>query len=75
MTPDWPVWIQKDTNASTLGEYYLGAARGCPDFIYLTVGSGLGAGVMANGSLVRGANDNAAELGHLSLDTDGRPCA
>ncbi len=70
-----PVWIQKDANASALGEYYFGAARGCDDFVYLGVGSGLGGGVLANGQLVAGAAFNAAELGHLSLDPGGWRCA
>lgn len=71
-----PVWLQKDANASALGEYYFGAARGCRDFAMLTVGSGLGGGVMAGGLLVTGDQWNAAEIGHLSLDPDhGRLCA
>lgn len=70
-----PVWIQKDANASVLGEYYFGAGRGCTDFVYLGIGSGLGAGVVANGRLVMGAHWNAAELGHLSLDPHGEICA
>ncbi len=74
LTIDLPVWIEKDTNASTLGEHFFGAARGCDDFVYLSVGSGLGGGVLANGVLVSGANHNASELGHLSLDPNGRQC-
>ena len=57
-----------------LGEYYLGAAKGRRDFVYVTVGSGLGGGVFANGGLISGANYNASELGHLSLDPNGREC-
>ncbi len=71
---DMPVWIEKDTNAGALGEYYLGAAKGCRDFVYVTVGSGLGGSVFANGGLISGANYNASELGHLSLDPNGREC-
>ena len=74
LTFDLPVRIEKDTNAGALGEYFFGAGRGCDDFVYLTVGSGLGGGVIANGELVSGANHNAAELGHVSLDPNGRPC-
>lgn len=70
-----PVWVQKDANASALGEYYFGAAAGCQDFVYLSVGSGLGGGVLTGGKLVTGANWNAAELGHLSLDPNGQLCA
>ncbi len=70
LAADLPVWIQKDANASALGEYYYGAARGCEDFIFLGVGSGLGGGVMVGGRLVTGVNWNAAEVGHLSLDPE-----
>ena len=70
-----PVWVQKDANAGALGEYYFGAAQGFDDFVYMSVGSGLGGGVMSGGALVTGAHWNAAELGHLSLDPEGRRCA
>jgi|GEM_PF-224592 len=74
MSSALPVWIQKDANASALGEYYFGAARNCDDFVYLGIGSGLGAGVLSGGRLVTGSNWNAAELGHLSLDPHGLLC-
>ena len=70
-----PIWVQKDANAGALGEYYFGAAQECDDFVYMSVGSGLGGGVMSGGALVTGAHWNAAELGHLALDPDGRRCA
>jgi glucokinase len=71
-----PIWIEKDANASALGEAYYGAAQGCRDFVYLGVGSGLGGGVLTGGRLVTGADANAAEVGHLSLDPlGGLPCA
>ncbi len=72
---DLPIWIQKDTNASALGEYYFGSARGYPDFVYLSLGSGLGGGVIANGQIINGAGWQSSELGHFSLDTNGRLCA
>lgn len=72
---DTPIWVQKDANAAALGEYTFGAARGCDDFVYLSVGSGLGGGIVAGGRLVTGADWNAAEVGHLVLDPAGRLCA
>jgi glucokinase len=69
-----PIWIQKDTNASALGEFYFGAARGCPNFVYLSIGSGFGGGILSNGQILAGAGLQASELGHLSLDPAGRPC-
>jgi glucokinase len=69
-----PIAIDTDANASTLGEFYFGVARGCGDFVFLSIGSGLGAGLFVNGSLVTGTSWKAAELGHISLDTAGLPC-
>lgn len=74
MGSNLPVWIQKDANASAIGEYFFGAARNIEDFVYLGIGSGLGAGVLSAGRLVTGSNWNAAELGHLSLDPQGLSC-
>jgi glucokinase len=65
---DVPIWLEKDTNAGALGEYYFGAGQDCDDFVYLTIGSGLGGGVIANGRLINGATNVASELGHLSID-------
>jgi glucokinase len=69
-----PVWIQKDTNLSALGEYYHGACPGCENFIYVSVGSGLGGGIVSGGYLITGNDWYAAELGHISIDPDGLPC-
>jgi glucokinase len=69
------IWIQKDTNASALGEYICGAARNCPDFVYLSLGSGLGSAAMANGRLINGAT-NGSDLGHLVIEpVGGRACS
>ena len=69
-----PVWIQKDTNLNALGEYYFGAGQGCTDFVYIGVGSGLGAGIISNGHLITGGDWYAADLGHLSINPDGPLC-
>jgi glucokinase len=69
-----PVWIQKDANLSALGEYYFGACQGYKDFVYVGVGSGLGAGIMSDGHLITGGGWYAADIGHLSLDPDDAPC-
>jgi glucokinase len=70
-----PIYLAKDANASALGEYYFGAGRGCPDFVYLGVGSGLGGGALTGGQLVTGGGWTAMEVGHISLDPDGLACA
>jgi glucokinase len=69
-----PVWIQKDANLSALGEVYFGAGKGLQDFIYLGVGSGLGAGIISRGRLIVGGDWYAADVGHLSIDPDGPLC-
>lgn len=70
----YPVWIQKDANLSALGEVYFGAGKGLQDFIYLGVGSGLGAGIISRGRLIVGGDWYAADVGHLSIDPDGPLC-
>jgi glucokinase len=70
-----PIWVQKDTNAGALGEYFFGAARDCPNFVHLTIGSGLGSGAMVNGQLIDGAT-NGSDLGHWAIDpVQGRWCS
>ena len=69
-----PIWIQKDTNLNALGEYYFGACQGCTDFIYLGIGSGLGAGIVSNGHMITGGDWYAADVGHLSIDPNGPSC-
>jgi glucokinase len=70
----YPVWIQKDANLSALGEVYFGAGQGQQDFIYLGIGSGLGAGIVSRGRLIVGGDWYAADVGHLSIDPDGPLC-
>lgn len=70
-----PVWIQKDANLSALGESYFGACRGEIDFVYLGIGSGLGAGIISGGQLITGGDWYAADVGHLSIDPEGPLCS
>jgi len=70
-----PVRIDNDANAAALGEHRFGAGRGKRDLVYITVSTGIGGGAIVNGRLMRGANGNAAELGHLTLDIKGPRCA
>ena len=66
-----PVYIQNDANACALAEWKLGAGRGSEDMIFLTMGTGMGAGVIAEGRLIRGHTDMGGEVGHLRLTEDG----
>ena len=70
-----PVQIYHDSSASALGERYFGAAQGYDDFVYLGLGTGLGAAVVTGGRLVMGAAWSAAELGHMVIEEGGAPCA
>ena len=70
-----PVKLTNDANAAALGEMIYGAAKGMNDFIIITLGTGLGSGVVANGKLIIGHDGNAGELGHVVMTPfNGRPC-
>ena len=70
-----PVAITNDANAAALGEMTYGAARGMKDFIMITLGTGVGSGIVVNGQLVYGQDGNAGELGHLVVKrNNGRVC-
>ena len=66
-----PVHLQNDANACALAEWKFGAGRGTKNMVFLTFGTGLGAGLILDGKLYSGTNDNAAELGHIRLDRFG----
>ena len=69
-----PVATTNDANAAALGEMFFGIAQGMRDFIVITLGTGLGSGIVANGELIYGADGNAGEIGHTMVDPDGREC-
>jgi glucokinase len=71
---DLPVVITNDANAAAMGEKYFGAAQEMENFIVLTLGTGLGSGIMINRSIVYGAGGHAGEIGHMVVDPDGRQC-
>lgn len=64
----WPVFLENDANAAAVGEMWLGAARGCTDVISVTLGTGVGGGVILNGKLWRGSHGSAGEIGHTTVD-------
>ncbi|MCY9660176.1 ROK family protein [Paenibacillus chondroitinus] len=66
-----PVGLQNDANACALAEWRFGAGKGCRHMIFLTFGTGMGAGLILNGQLYVGKNDMAGEVGHVRLDADG----
>lgn len=66
-----PVAIQNDANACALAEYLYGSGRGVRNLVFMTFGTGLGAGIVIDGKLYSGANDNAGEIGHIRLAPTG----
>jgi len=69
-----PVFVDNDANVAALAEYLYGAAQGKPNTVMLTVGTGIGGGLVLNGELYRGATGAGAELGHTVIQADGPPC-
>jgi glucokinase len=67
-------FIQNDANVFALGEWWKGAGRGYDDFFIMTLGTGIGGGAICGGRLLTGFNDNAAEVGHTSVDYNGPQC-
>ena len=69
-----PVAITNDANAAAMGEMKYGVAVGMDNFVELTLGTGVGSGIVANGQLIYGCDGFAGELGHMVVEPDGRPC-
>lgn len=68
------VWVDNDATCAAVSEWLEGAGSGCDDLLVVTIGTGIGAGIVANGSLLRGANGFAGELGHMIVDPAGPQC-
>ncbi len=71
---DIPIALTNDANAAAVGEMIFGGASSMKDFIVLTLGTGLGSGIIINGELLYGYTGFAGELGHVNMFTDGRQC-
>ena len=69
-----PTYLDRDTNVAALGEAAFGAGRGEPDFIYITVSTGVGGAIVSDGRLFHGPDGMAGELGHVPVHLDGPPC-
>src|SRR6186713_2031153 len=67
-----PVTLTNDANAAAIGEMMYGAAKGMKDFIMITLGTGVGSGIVANGQLIYGHDGFAGEVGHTIVIPDGR---
>ncbi len=69
-----PIFLSNDANTAAIGEMIYGAAQGMNDFIVITLGTGLGSGIVANGKLIYGHDGFAGEIGHTIVDPNGREC-
>jgi glucokinase len=69
-----PIILENDANAAALGEKWMGAGRSVEDLVLLTLGTGVGGGIIMNGRVLHGMDGMAAELGHLTIDPFGPPC-
>lgn len=66
--------MENDANCAALAEYYAGAGKGSKRFVTITLGTGVGAGILHNGQIYHGANGMAGEVGHMSIVYHGEPC-
>ncbi|MBQ7320026.1 MAG: ROK family glucokinase [Clostridia bacterium] len=75
MGADIPVFVENDANAAAWGEAIAGAAKGAADSVMITLGTGVGGGIIINHKLYSGFNGAGAELGHMVIVKDGAPCS
>ncbi len=69
-----PIILENDANAAALGEKWMGAGQDVDDLVLLTLGTGIGGGIIINGRVLHGMDGMAAELGHITIDSSGPPC-
>ena len=71
---DLPATLDNDANCATYGEWWLGAGREVNTLVGLTLGTGIGGGIVLNGQIYHGVSDVAGEIGHMTIDSTGRKC-
>ena len=69
-----PASLDNDANCAMAGEWWVGAAQGARHAVTFTLGTGIGGGIVVDGKLLHGASDVAAEIGHITIETNGRRC-
>ena len=67
-------FLINDGNAGALGEYYFGAAKGVAHFVYVTISTGIGGGIVIDGKILNGCKGMAGEIGHMTIADEGPPC-
>jgi glucokinase len=70
----FPVLLENDANAAAYGEHWRGAGQGCDSMVLVTIGTGVGGGLILRGELWRGADGMAGEIGHVTVEPSGRTC-
>jgi glucokinase len=70
-----PVFLENDASAAAYGEFVAGAAKGCNSAVIITLGTGVGAGIIIDGKILRGENYGGGEIGHTVISADGPPCS
>lgn len=71
---DVPVYLGNDANCAAIGEYWAGAAKGCDPAVVVTLGTGIGGGLIANRKLLTGFANSGMEVGHMIIHPNGQPC-
>jgi len=74
-TIDKPVYIENDANAAAYGEFVAGAAKGARNAVCITLGTGVGGGIIIDGKIYSGSNFGGAEIGHTVIEVDGAQCS
>ena len=69
-----PLYLENDGNCAAVGEYYAGAGRSSKRFVTITLGTGIGGGIIHNGKIYHGSNGMAGEVGHMVIEQNGLPC-
>ena len=69
-----PATLDNDANCATVGEWWQGAAKGGRNVVGMTIGTGIGGGLIIDGQLFHGSSDVAGEIGHTTIDLNGRHC-
>ncbi|MBA4603243.1 ROK family protein [Thermoactinomyces mirandus] len=70
----WPAILENDANAAAMAEQWLGAGKNDDHFVYMTISTGIGAGIVTDGRLLRGKNGNAGDIGHMVVDPSFGKC-
>ena len=71
---DMPVYVENDANCAAIGEAYAGCGNGSDNFVAVTLGTGVGSGIIVDGKVVSGVNHAGGECGHMVIVVDGEPC-